>query len=230
MDDILVQNTELDLDSIQQEIEQRQSTIQVPVPAEQQPLQQIHPLNAPSAFTDVVDQAKIKTVTNVAATDKHFVKQFADQITNAALESARVEQEKQRLEKQAVEYQQELLETRQQLNKLEQQTNKWDKRQKRRQFFYDGVKPILQFVNINEPMNILLTTIMVVLILPFFLVHKFLKGSIGVLISGATADDRPQAVKNFLWTILAVIISLVLLFVIFLVLKYYGIINIRQGG
>lgn len=225
-----------DLNAIQAEIDKRKTQAEQPqgdlptVVEQQPPAPQLKPLNAPSAFTDVVDKAKIATITDVAATDKRFVREFTDQITDAALVSAQVEQEKQRLEKQAVEYEQELLETRQQLNKLEQQNTKWEKRQKRRQFFYDGVKPIMKFVDINEPMNILLTLLMTIIIFPFFLVSKFVRGTVGNLLSGATDDTRPKAVKNFLWTILALTVVLVLAFVVFLVLKHYGIINLTQGG
>ncbi|MBQ2894120.1 MAG: hypothetical protein IJE92_01220 [Clostridia bacterium] len=219
-----------DLNAIQAEIEKRKTGDLSMVVDEQPPAPQLKPVNVPTAFTDVVDKAKISTITDVAATDKRFVREFTDQITDAALVSAKVEQERQRLEKQAVEYEQELLETKQQLNKLEQQTNKWEKRQKRRQFFYDGVKPIMMFVDIKEPMNILLTLVMTIIIFPFFLVSKFVRGTIGNLLSGATDDTRPKAVKNFLWTILALTVVLVLAFVVFLVLKHYGIINIIQGG
>ena len=228
-----------DLTAVEAEIERRKMQGDQPqgalptVVEEQPPAPQLKPVNAPSAFTEVVDQAKIAVVQQAAATDKRFSNQFANQVTDAALVSAQVEQEKQRLEKQAVEYEQELLETRQQLNKLEQQNTKWEKRQKRRQFFYDGVKPIMKFVDINEPMNILLTLLFTVILCPFFLLNKLGKGTIGTLLSGATDDNRPKAVKNFIWTMLGILVAAIIvaiILVVFLVLKHYGIINLTQGG
>lgn len=230
---------EQDLNAIQAEIDKRktqgdQSQDALPIVVEEQPpAPQLKPVNAPTAFTEVVDQAKIATITDVAATDKRFVREFTDQITDAALVSAQVEQERQRLEKQAVEYEQELLETRQQLNKLEQQNTKWEKRQKRRQFFYDGVKPIMKFVDINEPMNIPLTLLFTIILCPFFLLGKLGKATIGNLLSGATDDNRPKAVKNFIWTLLGLLVAVIvaaIAFVVFIVLKHYGIINLTQGG
>ena len=127
-----------DLNAIQAEIDKRKQGEQpqdtppptqgdLPSVVEQQaPAPQLHPVNAPSNFTSVVDQAKVEVVKKAGATDERFVKTFTDQITDAVLESAKVEQERQRLEKQAVAYEQELLETKQQLNKLEQQNTKWE--------------------------------------------------------------------------------------------------------
>lgn len=229
------------LNAIKAEIDKRktqgdQPQDALPTVVEQQPpapAPQLKPVNAPTAFTQAVDQAKIATITEVAATDKRFVREFTDNVTDAALVSAQVEQERQRLEKQAVEYEQELLETRQQLNKLEQQTTKWEKRQKRRQFFYDGVKPIMMFVDIKEPMNILLTLLFTIILCPFFLLSKLGKGTIGNLLSGATDANRPKAVKNFIWTMLGLLVAVIviaIIFVVFLVLKHYGIINLTQGG
>lgn len=223
-----------DLNAIQAEIDKRK-TEQPPAPlAPLEPQQpQLRPVNAPTAFTEAVDQAKIATITEVAATDKRFVREFTDNVTDAALESAKVEQEKQKLERQLIEYEQELLETKQQLNKLEQQTTKWEKRQKRRQFFYDGVKPIMMFVDIKEPMNILLTLLFTVILCPFFLLGKLFKGTIGNLLSGATDANRPKAVKNFIWTMLGILVAVIviaIIFVVFLVLEHYGIINIIKGG
>lgn len=227
-----------DLDVIQDEINKRKQVEQPqddlpPVVVEQPLTPQLRPINAPSAFTEVVDKAKIAVVQQAAATDKRFSNEFTNQVTDAALESAKVEQEKQKLERQLIEYEQELLETKQQLNKLEQQANKWETRQKRRQFFYDGVKPIMEFVRIKEPMNILLMFLMTVIILPFFLIDKFLQGTVGNLLSGATDDSRPKAVKNFIWTMLGILVAVIVIaviFVVFLVLKHYGIINLTQGG
>lgn len=230
---------EQDLNAIQAEIDKRKTQGDQPqgalptVVEEQPPAPQLKPVNAPTAFTEAVDKAKIATITDKAATDKRFLTEFTDNVTDAALISAQVEQERQRLEKQVVVYEQELLETKQQLNKLEQQNTKWEKRQKRRQFFYDGVKPIMKFVDINEPMNILLTLLFTVILCPFFLLNKLGKGTIGTLLSGATDDNRPKAVKNFIWTMLGILVAAIIvaiILVVFLVLKHYGIINLTQGG
>lgn len=220
------------LNAIEVEIERRkteQPQDALPTVAEP-PAPQLRPINAPSAFTQAVDQAKIATITEVAATDKHFVKGFAGTVTDAAMESAKVEQEKQKLERLLVEHQQELIETKRQLNKLEQQTTKWEKRQKRRQFFYDGVKPIMLFMDIKEPTNILFALIITIIAFPIFLGGKILRATFGNLLVGATDADRPKAVRSFLATILAISVVLVLAFVVLLALEYLGITNIIKGG
>ena len=231
---------EQDLNAIQAEIDKRKTPEVVdeqppqgdlPMVAEQQPpAPQLKPLNAPTAFTDAVDKAKVATLTEGAATDQRFVSEFTSQIKNAALESAKVEQERQRLEKQAVAYEQELLETKQQLNKLEQQNTKWEKRQKRRQFFYDGVKPIMLFMDIKEPTNILFALIITIIAFPIFLVGKIVRATLGNLLVGATDADRPKAVRSFLATILGISVVIILAFGVLLALEYLGITNIIQGG
>lgn len=177
-------------------------------------------------FTRTIDEAKIKAVQDAAATDDKFVKDFTEQLKQATLKSAQVEQEKQDLEKQNVQYAQELLETQQKLNAATQQINEWDKKQKRRQYHFDGVKPIMKFVGIETPMNLFLLYALTSVLVWFFLINKLFKGTIGALIAGAEDSDRPKAVKGFLWTLIAVIAVLVIAVIILVILKWLGYIQI----
>lgn len=219
-----------DLQAIAKEIAERKNKEQevaLAVVEEKHEKQEILVKNVTEAtdFSKAVDEAKIKAVQEAAATDEKFVKDFTEQLKEATLKSAQVEQEKQELEKQNVQYAQELLETQQKLNAATQQVNEWDKKQKRRQYHYDGVKPIMEFVGIKTPMNLFLLYALTGVLVWFFLLNKLFKGTVGALIAGAEDSDRPKAVKGFLWTLIAVIAVAVLAFVILLVLKWLGYIQ-----
>lgn len=97
---------------------------------------------------------------------------------------------------------------------------KWENRNKRRQYHYNGVKPIMNFVGINEPLNLPLLYILTIVIVPFFLIVKVLRGTIGALISGAVDERRPKSVKVFLWAVAAVIVALAVAGIVFLFLNW----------
>jgi hypothetical protein len=180
-------------------------------------------MTAQSRFSDTVDEAKIKTIQDAAANDKKFTEDFKSELKQATLKSAQLEKEKQELERQNVEYHQELLQTQQKLNQHIQAENKWDNKQKLRQFAYDGVKPIMLFVGINEPMNRFVLYVLVCILFPFFLIGKFFKGTVGALISGADSNDRGKAVKGFFWTLLGIFTLCALSLIVYLALGWIGI-------
>lgn len=177
-----------------------------------------------TAFTKAIDEAKIRVVEEASTNDANFVKDFEKKLKDATLELAAVEEEKARLEKQNIEYHQELLSTQQALNEHTQAENLWENRQKRREYHYNGVKPIMEFVGIKEPMNLPLLYALTFVLLPFFLLAKLFKGTVGALIAGAEDSDRPKAVKGFLWTLIAVIAVGVVGLITVLVLRWLNII------
>lgn len=207
-----------DLDIIEKEILEKKQNALV------QPSQKVANVTEPTDFSKAVDNAKIESLKNAAATDEKFVKDFTEQLKQATLKAAQVEEEKQELEKQNVKYAQELLETQQKLNEKAQKLNDWEKKQKRREYHYDGVKPIMEFVGIKEPMNLLLLYFLTSILVWFFLLSKLFKGTIGALIAGAETDNRPKAVKGFMWTLLAVIVLAVASSAIYLLLQWLAII------
>jgi hypothetical protein len=213
-----------DLKAIAREIEERKIKEQEAqiVVAEQRQEMVVKNVTEATDFTRTLDDAKINTVKNAAATDEQFVKEFTEQVKQSALTSAQVEQEKQALEKQNVQFAQELLETQQKKNAKEQQISEWDKKQKRRQYHYDGVKPIMEFVGIKTPMNLPILYFLTTVLMPFYLLAKLFKGTIGALIAGAEDADRPKAVKGFMWTLLAILALSAITLGILAVLKWLG--------
>ena len=205
----MVEN-DAELDEI---IEQRE----VPVP------QQVQNVTAPTAFTKKIDETKVAVVEDAAAHDEAFVKKFTDELTKASLELAEVERKKAELEQQNVKYAQELLETQQKLNVHIQNENAWTNKEKRREYHYNGVKPIMEFVGIKTPMNLFILYLLVIVLMVPYLISKLWRGTIGALIAGASDENRSKTAKGFIWTILAVFTLLALLCLVYLFLKWQGL-------
>lgn len=177
-----------------------------------------------SEFAKRMDDVKVQVLENASNEDEKFVKTVKENLKDAAVKHTEVEQKKAEFVKQKVQYEQEKLETKQKENVHQQQEDKWANRQKRRQYHYDGVKPIMQFVGIETPMNLLLLYFLTLVLVWFFLIGKLLKGTIGALIAGASDADRPKAVKGFLWTLLAIFTVIIIAMVVYLFLRWQGII------
>ena len=189
-------------------------------------VREIRNVTASTAFSEAIDSAKIKTVEEASTNDEKFKREFTDKLKDASLKLAEVEKEKAELEKQNIEYHQELLSTQQKLNEQLQDENAWINKEKRREYHFNGVKPILGFVGITSPMNLVILYVLVAILIPFYLVNKLISGTIGVLISGASDSNRPKAVKGFLFTLLAVVCVGIISLCAFLVLKWLNIIQI----
>lgn len=183
-------------------------------------------VNEDTTFTKAIDDAKVNVVKSASANDKKFIGEFQDKLKDATLKLAEVEEAKAKLEEQNIDYHAELLKTQQELNEHVQKENKWSNREKRRLYHYNGVKPIMMFVGIHEPMNLFILYFLTIFIMPFFLLHKFMKGTIGALIHGAEDENRPKQVRGFLWTMLATIFVLLISLAVFLVLQWLGIVTI----
>lgn len=177
-----------------------------------------------SEFAKRMDDVKVQVLENASNEDEKFVKTVKENLKDAAVKHTEVEQKKAEFVKQKVQFEQEKLETKQKENVHQQQEDKWANRQKRRQYHYDGVKPIMQFVGIETPMNLLLLYFLTLVLVWFFLIGKLLKGTIGALIAGASDADRPKAVKGFLWTLLAIFTVIIIAMVVYLFLRWQGII------
>lgn len=189
---------------VEQQVEQTENLPSTPQGS------QISNVTRSTAFTDIVDDAKINVVKEAAATDVKFIEEFKKELKEATMKSAQLEREKQQLEIQNVQYHQELLDKEQQLNKLHKTEDKWENKQKRRQFHYDGVKPIMEWVGIKFPMNLFLLYFLTAIITFPYLLGKLVKGTFGNLICGAEDANRSKAMRGFLWTILAVTITVLL--------------------
>ena len=189
------------------------------------PPQKIQDVVEKSAFSEAIDSAKIRVVEDASVNDKSFNKTFTDKLLDASLKLAEVEKEKAELEKQNIEYHQELLGTQQKLNEQLQAENAWSNKEKRREYHFNGVKAILMFVGIKEPMNLVILYILTSILIPFYLLNKLVSGTLGVLIAGASDENRPRAVKGFLFTLLAVTCAGIITLLVFLALRWLNIIN-----
>lgn len=205
----MVENDE-ELESL---IEQRQSTAP----------QQVGNVTAPSDFTRKIDETKVAIVEDAAAHDVTFVKKFTDELTKASLELAEVERKKAELEQQNVKYAQELLETQQKLNIHIQNENAWTNREKKREYHYNGVKPIMEFVGIKSPMNLVILYLLTIVLMVPYLLSKLWRGTIGALIAGASDENRSKTAKGFIWTVLAIFTLLVVVCLVYLFLKWQGL-------
>lgn len=182
------------------------------------------PASSGSSFTDRMDDVKLKILQDASASDEKFVKTIKDNVKEAAVVNTEVEREREAFAKQSVQYEREKLSTKQQKNTIEATEDKWANREKRREFHYNGVKPIMEFVGISKPMNLALLYFLSFILVWFFLLAKLWRGTIGALIAGAEDANRPKTVKGFLWTLLAVVVIGILAALVYLFLKWQGII------
>lgn len=179
---------------------------------------------AENNFTERMDDVKLKILQDASVSDEKFVKTIKDNVKEAAVVNTEVEREREAFAKQSVQYEREKLSTKQQKNTIEATEDKWANREKRREFHYNGVKPIMEFVGISKPMNLLLLYFLTAVLIWFFLLAKLWRGTIGALIAGAEDANRPKTVKGLLWTLLAVVVIGILAGLVYLFLKWQGII------
>lgn len=177
-----------------------------------------------NSFTERMDDVKLKILQDASASDEKFVKTIKDNVKEAAVVNTEVEREREAFAKQSVQYEREKLSTKQQRNTIEATEDKWANREKRREFHYNGVKPIMEFVGISKPMNLALLYFLSFILVWFFLLSKLWRGTIGALIAGAEDANRPKTVKGFLWTLLGLVALGVLAALVYLFLKWQGII------
>ena len=177
-----------------------------------------------SEFGDAMDKVKLNVLAEASAEDEKFVNKVKQTLKSAAVKHTEVEEKKADFEKQKVDFASEVLQTAQQKNEHRAIEDKWANKEHKRQYHYNGVKPIMRFVGIEEPLNLFLLYLLTFVLSPFFLLSKLLKGTIGALISGASDSDRPKAVKGFLWTLIAVIAVMAIAAVVYLFLTWQGLI------
>lgn len=177
-----------------------------------------------SQFGAAMEQVKLNVLAGASTEDEQFVGKVKGTLKRAAVKHTEVEEKKADFEKQKVDFASEVLQTEQQKNEHRAIEDKWANRERKRQYHYNGVKPIMMFVGIKEPLNLFLLYLFTFILAPFFLLSKLLKGTIGALIAGAFEDDRPKAVKGFLWTLIAIIAVMAIAAIVYLFLKWQGLI------
>lgn len=180
-----------------------------------------------SEFGNAMDKVKLNVLAEASVEDEKFVDKVKQTLKSAAVKHTEVEEKKADFEKQKVDYASEVLSTAQQQNEHKAIEDKWANRERKRVYHYNGVKPIMNFVGITEPLNLFLLYLLTAILSPFFLLSKLLKGTVGAVIAGASNDDRPKAIKGFLWTLIAIVAVLLVAAVIYLFLKWQGLIYIK---
>lgn len=175
-------------------------------------------------FGAAMEQVKLNVLAEASAEDEQFVDKVKSTLKKAAVKHTEVEEKRADFEKQKVDFASEVLQTEQQKNEHRAIEDTWANRERKRQYHYNGVKPIMRFVGIEEPLNLFLLYLLTFVLSPFFLLSKLLKGTIGALIAGASDEDRPKAAKGFLWTLIAIIAVMTIAAVVYLFLTWQGLI------
>ena len=204
-----------DLEKIKQDIEQsKEIEPKQELQVAQNQDKQISNVTQATEFTNAIDTAKIETIKRASAEDDKFNEDFKAELKQAVLKSAQLEKEKQELEKKNIELQQNYIKTKNELETQTQSVNKWENKQKARQYHYDGLKDIMLFLHINNPMCIPLMYIFAILASPIYLVWTLILAPLGTLIAGTKDQERPKLVKGAIYTILcvALVAIIVLLF------------------
>ena len=174
-------------------------------------------------FENKMEEVKLNVLKEASIDDDKFVDTIKENLKKAAIKNTEIEQNKAILQNKQVES--EKKKTDKEIFKTEHEIkeDKWENREKWRQYTYNGVKPIMKFVGIDEPMSIFMTIVFTTLLFIPFLIAKFWNGTIGALIVGASDKDRSKAMKGFIWTVLAVAFLFGLICLIILFLKSQGI-------
>lgn len=180
-------------------------------------------LQSKSAFQSKMDEAKVNILMTAATEDESFVKEVTNTVKQAAIQSATNEQKTAELDGQKISLESEKIDREQRQTQQLVAEDKWTNLQKRRQFHYDGVKPIMESIGVSQPMNLLLLYTLTIFILPFYMISKLIKGTIGVLLCGAEDGNRSKMAKGFIWTVLSIVVLLVMLAACYLFLKWQGI-------
>lgn len=181
------------------------------------------PVEMNTDFSKQMDIVKSHVLDEAQKTDAQFVKTVKENLKDAAVKHTQVEQKKAEFQKQQVDYEADKLYVKQIKTEHEAKVDIWENRKKRREYHYNGVKPILKFVGIEDPMNLFVLYFLTIVLIPFFLFSKFARGTVGIVIAGASDQDRPRAVKAFLWTLIGMVAILLILVAIYLFLKSQGI-------
>ena len=179
-------------------------------------------INLETQFSKKMDEVK-ENVLMDAQTDNNFVSTIKSNVKQAAVKLTEVEKDKAELQGQQIELESDKLTTQQNEEKHKQNADTLEDKRKVRRYHYEGVKPIMEFVGIHDPMNLGFLYFLAVILTPLYLIAKFCRGTFGVLLSGANDKDRGKAAKGFLWTLLAIFSTLIVICLITLFLKTQGV-------
>ena len=188
--------------------------------AEMSQQKEIANITKATVFSEKMDEAKINIITEASAEDPKFIEALKNEIKEAGLKSAQLEKEKQELEIQNIALQQNYIQTKNELESQKQKENKWENKQKARQYHYDGLKDIMEFIHINNPMWLPLMYILAIIISPIYIAWTVFLCPFGTLIAGTKDNNRPKLVKGAIYTILLIALIAVVFFGGYAVMHY----------
>lgn len=97
--------------------------------------------------------------------------------------------------------------------------DKWEISQKKRQYHYDGVKPIMMSADIKEPLNLILLYFLTIFLVWYFLGKKLIQATVIKLVNVIENQNTSKPIRTFAWTILITIVLLTVLAIIILITK-----------
>jgi len=195
-------NDLLSMDEIKQKIQISEPEIIINNPPMEQPKM---------TFRDAAEKIKTDLLNEAQENDINFQADIQTELKAAMTEISKLEKQNAELESQKIA-------TQQKLNDYVQQANAWTNKQQRREFHFNGVKPVMEYVGIHTPMCLVFLYILTVIITPFFLVSKLLKSTVGILITEAATTEK-NSVRIFLWSVVGLIIAVLLAAIIISLIK-----------
>lgn len=186
----------------------------------QAPINKIENVTQDTKFSQTVESGMIDMLQEAHINDNDFKQSMIDKIKESAVKRAELEKNKAELEQQNLQYQSDLLKTQQLLNEYQQEDDGYNAKRAKRQFVYDGIAPIMEWIGIKKPLNIPLMIFLTIILIVPFIIGKPLEA----LVVGADAEVRKQQAKAWLWTILALTVTAAVLCGILIPLDIYGII------
>ena len=196
------ENDLLSMDEIKQKIQISEPEIIINNPPMEQPKM---------TFRDAAEKIKTDLLNEAQENDINFQADIQTELKAAMTEISKLEKQNAELESQKIA-------TQQKLNDYVQQANAWTNKQQRREFHFNGVKPVMEYVGIHTPMCLVFLYILTVIITPFFLVSKLLKSTVGLIINEAATTEK-NSVRIFLWGIVALITTVILAAIIIFFIK-----------
>lgn len=174
-------------------------------------------------FSKKMDEVKQNVLEDASEKDVDFQKKVKENVKQAAVKLTEVEKKKADYTEKQVEYESLKLQTKEQQEEHQQAEDIWDNRCKRRQYHYDGVKDLMEFMNIKSPMNLFFLYFFAIIGIVPFILQKLWDMTFGALLVGAQNKDRTKTAKAFIWTVIAVFAAAALFVLVYLFLLWRGI-------
>ena len=178
-----------------------------------------------SEFSKAMSQANEQVAKELTA-DKNgkVYKDMENALGGAITQTALNEKAKAEYDAKIIALQNKITENEHLIEELKQQKTGYEKKYAEREFVYKGVEPVLKMVGIDSPASKTLMIILTIFLTIPYVFWKLVRGIFVTPMTGMEKNDRANLVKGYLWTLLALVITAVILVTIFVPLSIYGII------